>query len=140
MQALLIQLHKVLTTDNVLIGLAPSENIGASIRQNAGSPAIEYGIEGEEADHSGHRRLTLVFGVYSQTGAEETYSIKERLERLMTAKNLSTPIAPEVSLTFKAVQVRLSDSRVYPRNSWAHSLRIEFDIMVADLRPPTQKQ
>lgn len=140
MQALLLQLHQVLTTDTVLLNLIPSENVGAIIRQNAGSPSLEYGIDGEEADHSGHRRLTLVFGIAAQTGAESTYAIKEQLEQLMTAKILSTPIAPATSLAFNVVQVKLADSRVLPRTGWAHSLRVEFDLMVADKRPKTQKQ
>jgi hypothetical protein len=145
MQPLLIQLHKVLTSDTSLTALVPSDNIGAIIRQNAGSPVLEYGIDGEEANYSGHRTLTLAFVIASQTGAESTYAIKERLEALMTAKNLSTPIAPPppalpVALVFKAVQVKLTDSRVYPRTGWAHAIRVEFDIMVADTRPPTQKQ
>jgi hypothetical protein len=140
MQPLLIQLHKVLTTDTALLALIPIENVGASIRQNAASPSLEYGVDGEEADHSGHRRLTLVFGIASQTGAESTYAIKERLEQLMTAKILSTPIAPAVALAFNVVQVKLADSRVQPRTGWAHSLRVEFDVAVADKRPQTQKQ
>lgn len=140
MQPLLIQLHKVLTTDTALLTLIPSENMGACIRQNAGSPALEYGIDGEEANHSGHRTLTLVFVIVSQTGAEATYAIKERLEALMTAKKLSTPILPEIALVFKAVQVKLADSRVTARTGWAHAIRAEFDIMVADTRPLTQKQ
>lgn len=140
MQPLLIQLHKVLTTDTALLALVPSENIGAIIRQNAGSPSLEYDIDGEEANHSRQRSLTLVFVIASQTGAESTYAIKERLEALMTAKKLSTPILPEIALVFKAVQVKLTDSRVYPRTGWAHSIRVEFDIQVADTRPPTQKQ
>ena len=140
MQSLLIQLHKVLTTDAPLLALIPSDNLGAIIRQNAGSPSLEYGIDGEEADHSGHRKLTLVFTAVSQTGAESNYAIKDRLETLLTAKKLSTPIAPAIALDFKVVQVRLADSRVYPRTGWAHSLRFEFDIQVADTRPFTQKQ
>lgn len=145
MQPLLIQLHKVLTTDTALLALIPSENVGASIRQNAGSPSLEYGIDGEEASHSRQRRLTLVFVIASQTGAESTYVIKERLEALMTAKILSTPIAPPlpalpVDLVFNVVQVKLADSRVTSRTGWAHAIRVEFDLMVADKRPPTQKQ
>lgn len=140
MQPLLIQLHKVLTTDTALLALIPSENIGAIIRQNAGSPSLEYGIDGEEANHSRQRHLTLVFVIASQTGAESTYAIKERLEALMTAKILSTPIPPQIALVFKVAQVKLTDSRVYPRTGWAHSIRCEFDIQVADTRPPTQKQ
>ena len=140
MQALLLQLHQVLITDTALLTLIPSENVGAIIRQNAGSPSLEYGIDGEEADHSGHRRLTLVFNVAAQTGAESTYAIKERLEQLMTAKILSTPIAPATVLDFKVCQVKLADSRVYPRTGWAHAIRVEFDLQVADKRPQTQKQ
>ena len=145
MQPLLLQLHQVLTTDTPLLALIPSENIGASIRQNAGSPCLEYGIDGEEANHSRQRSLTLVFVIASQTGAESTYAIKERLEALMTAKKLSTPIAPAppaqpVALVFNVVQVKLTDSRVHSRTGWAHAIRAEFDLMVADKRPQTQKQ
>ncbi len=145
MQPLLIQLHKVLTSDTALLALIPSDNVGASIRQNAGSPSLEYGIDGEEASHSRQRSLTLVFVIASQTGAESTYAIKERLEALMTAKILSTPIDPPppaqpTALVFNVVQVKLSDSRVSARTGWAHALRVEFDIKVADKRPPTQKQ
>ena len=140
MQPLLLHLHQVLTTDTALLALIPSENVGAIIRQNAGSPSLEYGIDGEEANHSGHRSLTLVFVVASQTGAESTYAIKERLEALMTAKILSTPVAPATVLVFNVVQAKLTDSRVYPRTGWAHTIRVEFDLMVADKRPKTQKQ
>jgi hypothetical protein len=140
MQPLLLQLHQVLISDAALTTLVPSENVGACIRQNAASPSLEYGIDGEETDHSGHRRLTLVFVIASQTGAESTYAIKERLEQLMTAKILSTPIAPATALVFNAVQVKLADSRVFSRTGWAHALRAEFDVMVADKRPQTQKQ
>jgi hypothetical protein len=139
MRALLVHLHQVLTTDTDLVSLVPSENIGAIIRQDAGSPSLEYGIDGEEADHSGHRNLQLAFVVAAQAGAEITYEIKERLEALMTAKKLSTSTTAE-PLTFTASQVRLTDSRVYPRTGWAHALRIEFDLRISDLRPRTQKQ
>lgn len=141
MEAVLIQLQQVLTSDTALTAEVPPENIGTSIRQNAGSPALEYGIDGEETDHSGHRFLVLVFGIYSATGAATVYRIKELLERLLTAKKMSTLIPPNtVPLIFRVAQVKLTDSRVYPRDPWAHSLRVEFTMQVSDLRPPTQKQ
>lgn len=141
MEALLIQLNAVLTSDTDLTAEVPSDNIGASIRQNAGSPVLEYGIDGEESDHSGHRFVVLAFGIYSAAGAAQVYRIKELLERLLTAKNLSTPVPPSLTpLTFRVAQVKLTDARVYPRDPWAHSLRVEFTVQVSDLRPPTQKQ
>ena len=141
MKPLLLQLKAVLLSDASLTSIIPTENIGQSIRQNAGNPSLEYGIEEEEADHSRHRAVTLVFVVVSNTGAVVTTDTKEALEALITAKNLSTPVLPSITpLVFKVMQARLSDSRVYPRTNWAHSLRIEFDLKIADLRPPTQKQ
>lgn len=138
MLPLLVQLHAVLTTDTALIYIIPSDNIGASIRQNAGSPVLEYEIGGEEADHSGHRTIVLVFITSSQTGAEECYKIKEALEQLVTAKKLSTPETG--TLDFSVMQARLTDSVFQSRSGWAHTLRTEFTLRVADKRPATQKQ
>lgn len=141
MRNLLLQLHAVLTSDSQLTAIVQSENIGASIRQNAGSPALEYGIDGDSPDASGHRFVSLVLYAHSATGADVVYQIRERLEALLTAKNLSMPVPPSVTpLTFAVAQSRLVDTAVAPRNPWAHSLRIEFSIQVADKRPFTQKQ
>jgi hypothetical protein len=144
MRDLLLQLYAVLTTDTGLTAVIPSNNIGASVRQNAGSPCLEYEIDGEEADHSGHRTILLDFVISSQTGAEECYAIKDALEKVVTAKKLSTPltplVGPVVPLTFSVMQSRLTDTRANPRSDWAHSISSVFTLRVADKRPQTQKQ
>ena len=141
MNALLVHLHSVLKSDTGLTAVIPSDNIGASVRQNAGSPALEYGIDGDAPNHSGHRDIILAFNICSAAGAAEVYRAKEALEQVMTAKKLSTPVlVTDPPLTFKVDQVRLTDASTDPRNDWAFSTRCEFSLRVADLRPPTQKQ
>lgn len=140
MKDLLIHVYQVLTSDPSLTTAISTDNIGAVVRQPTGTPALEYGIDGEESDAGNHRKITLSFQAYSQTGAEEVYRLKDLVEGLMTAVKLSTPVPPATQLTFKVLQSRLADSRVLPRNEWAFSIRFEFTLKVADLRTKTQKQ
>lgn len=135
MRDFLVHLHSVLTSDPALLLLIQPANIGAAVRQNSGTPLLEYGVSNESRDHTGHLDLTLTFMLYSQAGAEEAHSIKEAVESLMTAKNL-TPAAG----TFKTSQVRLVDSRNPVRNSWTYVIQFEYGIRVVDARPRTQKQ
>jgi len=125
MLAFLERLHTVLTSDIGLIAVVNSENIGATVRQPAASPSIEYDINSQTRDPSGHIVLTTVFYIHSQQGAAECWQIEELMSPLMDASKLSN-----LTKGFMVARVRLSDAARTARSEWAASLRIEYTVHI----------
>ena len=136
MLALLQRLHSVLTNDPGLTAIVAPANIGATVRQPAASPSIEYDISSQTRDPSGHLLTSLLFYIHSQQGAAECWSAEEKLRPLMDAALLS-----DLPNGFMVARVRLTDAARTARSEWAASLRLEYLLHVKErVSQPHQPQ
>ena len=90
MRKFLVHLQRTLTNDTALSTVLPPKHIGASVRQNAKWPCLEYGIDGQPIlAPEGKTVLNVIFRVYSTVGASECWEIEEALTPLLKPARLS---------------------------------------------------
>lgn len=135
MRVLLETVIRRLTSASSLTALIPAANIAASLRNPISWPAIEVAITAQTRDPSGHQVTTLEIVVHSTSGAAECWKIIEQVSPLMTASNLS-----DFDNGFKVNRCRQTNCFREPRNEWAFSQVLEFDLHVAEMNPIHQNQ
>jgi hypothetical protein len=128
-------LHFVLTNDADLTAIIPPDNIGASLRQSAEPPLLEYGIDSAEEDPWGHASKDVVLTIYSKNGNAELMHAADLLHRLMTASTLTPAFG-----SFRTSQVRLISRRTAPRTDWGDAIRCEYSVRLVETAPVHQKQ
>jgi hypothetical protein len=113
----------------------PASNIAASLRNPTSWPAIEVAVTAQTRDPFGHQVTTLEIVVHSTSGAAECWAIIEKVLPVMTAKSLT-----DIDSGFKVNRCRQTNCFREPRNEWATSQVVEFDLHVAELEPVHQSQ
>lgn len=135
MKALLETVIQRLTSDPGLTAAVPAANIATSLRNPVSWPAIEVAITAQTRDPFGHQVTSLEIVVHSTSGAAECWKIIELVVSLMTAKGLT-----ELDSGFKVNRCRQTNCFREPRNEWAFSQVLEFDLHVAETEPVHQNQ
>lgn len=134
MKALLEHLYAALTTDTGLTALVDPNNIGATMRNPAEWPSVEFDIEGLETSTRGHIVTGLAIFIHSSTGAFECWDIHSALHKVMNPRTLTDAGTTGIRIA----SVRLTHARRLPRNEWAASLRFLYECHVASADYRTQ--
>jgi len=135
MRALLLYLDTVLTGDENLTEVIPTDNIGSSVRQNAKWPCLEYGVAEVPFQRPGKRLVVISIRIYSLIGESECWKAAEAVEKIMTPKRLSNQDGG-----YKVDKVRISDTKGETDlfSDWRNRLEVEYSVWLSELHPVKQ--
>ena len=134
MRALLEHLYAALINDPGLTALVDPNSIGATMRNPAEWPAVEFDIEGQERSRRGHIHTGIAVFIHSDTGAKECWDIHDALHKVMNPRTLTDAGTTGI----RVASIRLVQARRLPRNEWSASLRFLYEAHVADEEDHTQ--
>ena len=137
MRSFMAHLAKVLTSSSAITSLVPRESISPSVRQPAGTTAIEFDISEGIRDRQGKCPLTVRLYLHA-TSANLAHSIADAVHAEMTAAKLSD--RNRADGPFVVSQSKNTLIRREPRNEWAASLLVEYSIKLVELDGIRQNQ
>lgn len=124
MRKFLVHLQRTLTTDTALSAVLPPDHIGASVRQNAKWPCLEYGIDGQPVlAPEGKTVLNIIFQIYSTVGASECWEIEESLTPLLKPHRLSQDA---IGFTVSRMQRVDAQSLTDQFSDWRYRLKLDY--------------
>ena len=124
MRKFLVHLQSTLTSDASLSTVLPPKHIGASVRQNAKWPCLEYGIDGQPLlAPEGKTVLNVIFQIYSTVGASECWDIEERLTPLIKPTRLSSGAD---GFTVSRMQRVDAQSLTDQFSDWRYRLKLDY--------------